>query len=156
MCLPAAPLIAIGAAVATTAVSVIGQINSANKANAAIAAQHKAKQRQNDKSTTAEINDRLRQARREYGRIMVAAGEAGVNTSSTAVTALLNDAAMQASLSNEHSLANHESRREAITAEANSMMVSKPTLLGAGLQIGLAGLGAASNAGVFDKKPPGG
>jgi hypothetical protein len=51
---------------------------------------------------------------------------------------------MQATLANETSLANRESRKDAALAEANSNMVSKPTLLGAGLQIALAGANAAA------------
>ena len=152
MCLPAVPLIAIGLAAATTAVGVIGQIQSANAAAKNIEAQLAVKQKQIDQQSTAEINDRLRQARREQGRIMVAAGESGVNLESGAITGLLQDSAMQATLSNERSLANRESARQAATAEANAMMPSKPTLLGAGLQIALAGASAGLNAGAFGGK----
>lgn len=141
--------IAVGLAVATTAVSVVGQIQSANAANKAIKAQYKARDKQIDQATTQEINDRLRQARREQGRITVAAGESGLNTESGVVNALLQDAAMQATLSNQTSLANRESRKEANRTEANSAMVSKPTALGAGLQIALAGANAAQGAGAF-------
>lgn len=143
MCLPVVPAIAIGLAVATTAVSVVGQIQSANNYNKAIEAQHALKQEEIDDKATAEINERMRQARREQGRIMVAAGESGLNTSSPVVEGLLTDAAMQATLANQQSLANREARKRATTAEANAMMKSKPTLLGAGLQIGLAGANAA-------------
>jgi hypothetical protein len=146
--------IAIGVAVATAAVSTVGQIQSANAANKAIQKQHDVAAKQIDQASTAEISERLRQARREQGRIMVAAGESGLNTESGAVEALLGDAAMQATLANERSLANHESRREANTANANAQMVSKPTTLGAGLQIGLAGLNAAVGAGAFKGSPP--
>lgn len=158
MCLPVLPMIAIGLAVATTAVGVVGQIQSANAANKAIQKQHDAKQREIDLTAAAEINDRLRAARREQGRIMVAAGESGLNTSSGAVEALLTDAAMQATLANERSLANRESRKLATTAEANAAMVTKPTALGAGLQIALSGANAAlgqAQGGAF-KRPPGG
>ena len=147
MCLPVVPAIAIGLAVATTAVSVVGQIQSANNYNKAVKAQHAARQEEIDDAATAEINARLRQARREQGRIMVAAGESGLNTSSPVVDALMNDVAMQATLANQQSLANRESRKRATTAEANAMMKSKPTLLGAGLQIGLAGANAALSHG---------
>lgn len=156
MCLPALPLIAIGLAAATTAVSVVGQIQSANNAAAAIQAQYNTKVKEVDRAAAHEIDERIRQARREQGRILVAAGESGLSTASPSVDALLSDAGMQATLSNEVSLANRESRRDAAKAEANAAMPSKPTLLGAGLQIGLAGLGAANNAGVFKPKPPSG
>lgn len=154
MCLPAAIAIPLAIATATTAVSVVGQIQSANKAAAAIQAQHDAKQHEIDLQTSQQINDRLRQARREQGRILVASGEAGLNTASPVVQGLLSDAAMQATLSNQTSLANREARKRAVTAEANALMPSKPTLLGAGLQIGLSGLNAAQGAGAF--KPGGG
>jgi cell division protein FtsL len=146
--------IGIGLAVATTAVSVVGQIQQANQANAAIKAQLKVEDKQIDQKATQEIDNRLREARRDMGRIMVAAGESGLSLESGSVKALEEDAAMQASLDNEQSLANRESRKEAARADANSKMVSKPTVLGAGLQIAAAGLSAAQSGGAF-KKPGG-
>lgn len=155
MCLPVLPLIAIGAAVAGTALSVVGQIQSANAQAKAINHQLAAKQHEIDLASTQELNDRLRQARREQGRILVAAGESGLSLESGSVNALLEDAQMQATLSNQTTLANRESRKAAATAEAEAAMPTKPTLLGAGLQIGLAGLNAASGAGAFGPKPGG-
>lgn len=149
MCDPVS--IGIGLAVATTAVSVVGQIQSANKANARIQAEHDVKQHQIDLQTSEQISSRLREARREQGRIMVAAGESGLNTGSPVVEGLLQDAAMQATLSNQESLANRESRKRETTAEANADMVTKPTALGAGLQIALSGLNAAQANGAFKK-----
>lgn len=153
MCEPIS--IGIAVAAAGAALSVVGQIQSANAANKAIKKQHAVQQKEIDQATTAELNDRLRQARREQGRILVAAGESGLNTESGAVEALLGDAAMQATLANERSLANRESRKEAATADANTKMVSKPTALGAGLQIGLSALNAANSAGAFKPSPGG-
>lgn len=153
MCIPAAIAIPVALAAAGTAVSVIGQISAANATNAAIKAQEKTQEHQIDEQTGQEITDRLRQARRDMGRIMVAAGESGLSLDSGAVKALENDAAMQASLSNETSLANRESRKEAARDQANAEMVSKPTLLGAGIQIALAGGSAAIKAGAL--KPGG-
>jgi hypothetical protein len=146
--------IAVGIAVATTAVSVVGQIQSANAENKAIKQSLKAKDKEIDQAAAQEINDRLREARREQGRIMVAAGESGLSTSSGSVEALLTDAEMQATLSNQTSLANRESRRDAARAEANANMVTKPTALGAGLQIALSGASAAQGAGAFKGKGP--
>lgn len=143
--------IGIGLAVATTAVSVVGQIQSANKANARIQAEHDAKQHEVDLQTSEQISSRLREARREQGRIMVAAGESGLNTASPVVQGLLTDASMQATLANQESLANRASRKREITAEADADMVTKPTMLGAGLQIALAGANAAQSAGAFKK-----
>lgn len=153
MCLPLALAIPIGLAVAGTAVSVVGQIQSANATNAAIKAQEKTQEKQIDQQTAQEITDRLRQARVDMGRIMVAAGESGLSLDSGAVKALQNDAAMQASLANETSLANQESRKQAARDAANSEMKAKPTLLGAGLQIAIAGVSAATKAGAFNPTP---
>lgn len=141
--------ISIGLAVATTAVSVVGQIQSANKATARLQAQADTKKHEVDQATSAEINDRLREARREQGRIMVAAGESGINTASPVVQGLLTDASMQATLANQRSLANRESRRKAITADANALVPTRPAALGAGLQIAAAGASAAQKAGAF-------
>lgn len=151
MCLPAAVLIPVALAAAGTAASVVGQIQSANAANAAVKQQLAGKNKEIDQAASAEINARLRQARRDMGRIMVAAGESGLSLESGSVKMLEEDAAMQASLSNEQSLANRESRKEAARAEANAAMTSKPTALGAGLQIGIAAANAAQKAGAFKK-----
>lgn len=149
MCLPLALAIPIALATAGAAVGVVGQIQSANAQNAATEAQYKAGAKEIDHAATAEINDRLREARRDMGRIMVAAGESGLSLSSGSVDALVSDAAMQATLSNENTLANRESRKEALSADANAKMVSKPTALGAGLQIAISGASAAASAGAF-------
>lgn len=153
MCLPAAVAIPLAISTAATAVSVVGQIQSANKATAAIQKQHDAKQKELDQATSQEINDRLRQARREQGRIMVAAGESGINTASPVIQGLLMDSSMQATLANQASLANREARSRSITAEANAMTPSKPTVLGAGLQIGLSAANAAQKSGAFKPDP---
>lgn len=151
MCLPLAIAIPVALAAATTAAGVVGQVQSANAANAAVKAQYAAKSKQIDHAATDEINQRLRQMRRDESRIQVAAGEAGLSLESGSVKALQSDAEMQAGLSNSTSLANRESRQEAARTEANANMVSKPTLLGAGLQIALAGANAAQQAGAFKK-----
>jgi hypothetical protein len=151
MCLPAAVAIPVALAAASTAASVVGQIQTANAANASIKAQYAARTKQIDQAATDEINQRLRQARREEARIQVAAGESGLSLESGSVKALMSDAEMQAGLANSTSLANRESRREAARTEANAAMVSKPTLLGAGLQIALSAANAAQSSGAFKK-----
>ena len=133
------PLALAAVAVVSTATSVISQVQTANAQAKAINNQLAVKSKEIDQSATAEINDRMREARREQGRIVVAAGESGLNLESGAIETLLRDSATQATLSNERSLANRESRRVATDAEAQRAMPSKPTLLGAGLQIALAG-----------------
>lgn len=138
--------VSIGLAIVTTAVSVIGQSQAAKAQAKAINNANQVRQNEIDKASTAEINTRLRQARRERGNILVAAGEAGLSLDSGNVETMLLDTYQQTELSNDNSLANRESRRASTQADAESAMskVSSPTLLGAGLQIGLAG----ANAGV--------
>ena len=145
MCLPAAAA-AVVLAAAAAAASVVSQIQSAKAQTKAINAQNDARQKEIDQAATGEINDRLREARREQGRIMVAAGEAGLNLSSGSVENLLMDSAMQAELSNDRSLANRESRKKAAAAEAQALIPSRPTALGAGLQISLAAAKAYANS----------
>jgi len=134
--------------VAATAVSVVGQTQAAKAQAKAINNANEVKQKQIDQQTTAEINDRLRQARRDRGRILVAAGEAGLNLQSGSVEEMLMDTYQQTELANDRSLANRESAKEAADATAVSQMsnVAQPTLLGAGLQIGLAGATAGVRA----------
>jgi len=151
MCAPAIPLIGMGVAAATTAVGVVGQIQAANAQAKAINAQLAARDKEIDQKASAEINDRRREARRQQGRILVAAGESGLSLASGNIEGLLVDNAMSATLSNERTLSNRDSEREAAKAEAQAAMPSKPTVLGAGLQIGLSGLGAFTNAGGFKK-----
>lgn len=106
-------------------------------------------------AASAEMFDRDRAARREQGRLLTAAGEAGLSLSSGAVENMLFDSAMQNSLSNQRSLANMESRIAASDAEANSMRsrVSSPTLLGAGIQIAAAVGDNAKKLGIVKPKP---
>lgn len=156
MCLPAAILIPVALAAATTAVSVVGQVQAANAANAGIKEAYAHKQAQINEQAADQINARLREMRRNEARIQVAAGGAGLSLESGSIRALQTDAEMQAGLANENSMANRESSSIAARDEANNAMAPKPTLLGAGLQIGLSGLNAAVGAGAFKGGPGGG
>jgi hypothetical protein len=142
MCIPAVAAAALVAG-ATQAVGTIASNAQAKAYNKAVNAQNTLRKKEIDQAATAEINERLREMRREQSRIVVAAGEAGLSLSSTSVETLLMDSMMQAELANDTSLANRESRKRASDAEAQSRMQAKTTLLGAGLQIGLAAGGAA-------------
>ena len=126
-----------GLAIMTTVASVAGEMQSAKHQAKAIAAQQAQVAEENRRATSAEMFDRDRAARREQGRILTAAGEAGLSLNSGAVDSLLLDSAMQQSLANQRSLANMESRIAASDAEANSMRsrIASPTLLGAGIRI---------------------
>lgn len=138
MCVPMAAA-AVGLAIATTAASVVSQSQMAKAETRRIKAQLARREAEIDTNTTAEINARLREKRREQGRIEVAAGQAGLNLQSGSVEALLMDSAMQAELANDTSMANRESRKAAARDEAQAAVPFRPTALGAGLQIALAG-----------------
>jgi hypothetical protein len=128
-------------AVVSTAATVVGEIQAADAQNAAIKQQFQSQQDEIYKQETAELNDRARQARKEQARIKVAAGEAGLQLGGS-VEGLLFDSLMQTGLANERIHLNADSQREASAQEANRMFsqVQKPTLLGAALRIGAAGV----------------
>lgn len=141
MCLPAAAA-AVLVAAAAHGVSIVAQNQQAKAVNKALKQQNAQRTKEIDQASAQEINNRLREMRREQARIQVAAGEAGLSLSSGGVEALLLDSAMQAELANDASLANRESRKRALDAETNASFQARTTTLGAGLQIGLAGAGA--------------
>ena len=137
------PLIAaVALAAVSTGVGIVAQNQAASASNKALTAQNELRKQQVDQAATAEINDRLREKRREQGRIMVAAGEVGLSLNSGGVESLLMDSTMQSELANQRSLANRESRKAASDAETNSKYQAKTTALGAGLQIGLSSASA--------------
>jgi hypothetical protein len=123
-------------AVTTTAVGVVQQIQTAKAQNAAIQNAYAVQTEQIRQNETSDINDRLRAARKEQGRIKVAAGEAGLQLSGS-VAGLLRDSTMQTALYDERIRANADNRVAGAGAEATSQFsqVQEPTALGAGLQI---------------------
>lgn len=159
MCEPVtAAFIVAGASVAATAGSVVGQIQTAKAQSRALNDQLAVTNEEDRRQKSVEIFDRMREARREQARIRTAAGEAGLSLSSGSVEALLMDSAFQAQQANERSIANLESRNRANKAEAKVGMsnIVKPTLIGAGLQIGAAaaqGAAGVSNARAATKPP---
>jgi len=130
-------------AVVGTATSTISEIQSAKQQTKAINNQLAVQQGEIRTAEIAEINDRQRDARREQSRIKVAAGQAGLNIGGS-VQALLNDSAMQNSLARERIRTNTDIQQNAALADANGMHArnTRPTLLGAGLKIGLSGANA--------------
>jgi hypothetical protein len=96
--------------------------------------------------------DQMRGARREQAKIRTAAGEAGLGLNGGSIEGLLFDSAMQMELQGSRTIANMESRLAANDAEAESALsqIQKPTLLGAGLQIG--GAAASGWAGIQNSK----
>lgn len=128
-------------AVASTAAGIVSQVQSAKRQEAAIREQLAFTEEEINAKASGEVNDRLREARREQARIKVAAGEAGLKLGGS-IDLLLQDSLMQAGLANERTLGNRERELRAARQEANSMLsrVEKPTLLGAGLQLASAGM----------------
>ena len=107
---------------------------------------------ENRDAASAELFDQARAARREQGKIRVAAGEAGLGLNSGSIESLLFDSAMQMELQGSRTLSNLESRNDAVNDEVNASLsqIQKPTILGAGLQI--AGAAASGYAGVQNSK----
>jgi hypothetical protein len=103
---------------------------------------------ENRRVASAELFDQARAARVEQGRVMAAAGEAGLSLSGGSLQGLLTDIAMQRTLQGDRTIANMESRHAQNVAEGESMLsqTTRPTALGAGLQIASAGVSAYSNA----------
>lgn len=103
---------------------------------------------ENRRVASAELFDQARAARVEQGRVLAAAGEAGLSLSGGSLQGLLTDIAMQKTLQGDRTIANMESRHAQNVAEGESMLsqTTRPTLLGAGLQIASAGVSAYSNA----------
>lgn len=133
-------------AVVSTAASIVSEVKAAKGQEAAIRDQLAVAETEISDKASAEINDRLREARREQGRIKVAAGEAGLRLGGS-IDLLLQDSLMQAGLANERTIGNRDRELTAARAEANSMLsrVERPTLLGAGLRLASAGMSGYSS-----------
>jgi hypothetical protein len=96
------------------------------------------------REASSELFDSMREARREQAKVRAQAGEAGLSLTSGSIEDLLMDSAMQGEMRADRTLANMEARHRANVAEGESMAsrIQKPTLLGAGLQLGAAGTSA--------------
>lgn len=142
------PITATVLAVATTAAGTITQIQAAKAQEKAIRSQMEAAAVENRNVASAEIFDQSRAARVEQGRVMASAGEAGLSLAGGSLQGLLTDIAMQRTLQGDRTIANMESRHAQNVAEGESMLsqTTRPTVLGAGLQIASAGVSAYSNA----------
>lgn len=139
MCDPVTAAIVSGAiGVVQTGASVIAASKAANAQEKAIREQRSRVAEENRVQASTELFDQTRAARREQATIRTAAGEAGLALNSGSIESMLMDSAAQLEFAQSRSIANMESRNAANDAEAESMLsqVQKPTLLGAGLQIG--------------------
>lgn len=146
MCLPAAAMAAL--AVASTAASVIGETQAAQAQNKAIRQQLQLGEQQVATQVQAEENNRARQARVEQGRMMVAAGEAGLQLSSGSVENMLLDSQMQQLQANDAIKTNGEHQDQNLVSEANRYysQVQQPSVIGAGLRLVSSGITAYSSA----------
>lgn len=148
MCEPitAAAIVAGVTSVASAGASIVAQSKSAKAQTKALNQQAAVAREETRLEASGELFDSMREARREQGRIRAAAGEAGLSLSSGSIEDMLLDSAMQAELRSDRTLANMEARNRANEAEATSMAsrISKPTALGAGLQLAAAGASAWS------------
>ena len=124
-------------AVASTTAGVISQAKQAKAQTKAINQQQAVVAEENRRAASAELFDQMRASRREQARIRTASGEAGLSLQSGSIESMLLDSAMQSELQGTRTMANLESRQAATKAEAASALsqISKPTALGAGLQI---------------------
>lgn len=143
MCDPVSASIALAVVSTVSAgANVIAQSKTAKIQQRAIDKQQAVVAEENRQAASSEMFDQMRAARREQAAIRTASGEAGLGLNSGSIEAMLFDSAMQMELQGSRTIANMESRHKANTAEAESMLsqIQKPTLLGAGLQVGSAAL----------------
>lgn len=124
-------------AVVSTAASVVTEYQSAKNQNKAISDQLAQGQKQVAQQESSQLNERAREARKEQGRMMVAAGEAGLQLSSGSIEAMLLDSAMQQKLADANIGQNAENQSADQTAEANRYysQVQAPSVIGAGLRL---------------------
>ncbi len=152
MCAPA--VIAAAVAAVATGVSVVGQIQQSKALEKAVNAQSEQRADEIRDKATAEMFDRTVESFQRVGEQRVAGAERGLNDASRTLQ-LTNDAILfDYNFDNSRTLLNTENAQKARVAETNSQLAraSRPTALGAALQIGTAGLKGFSDAGGFDKK----
>ncbi|MFI4965377.1 MAG: hypothetical protein ACHP9T_08435 [Caulobacterales bacterium] len=123
--------------VVSTAATIATEVQTAQAQNKAIGQQLNQQQTQVQEQKVAALNDRAREARKEQGRMQVAAGEAGLQLDSGSVESMLLDSAMQQKLSDASTGLNAEHQSQANVSEANHLYsdVQKPSIIGAGLRL---------------------
>lgn len=123
--------------VVSTAATIATEISGAQAQNKAIGEELQQQNKQADTQEVAALNDRAREARKEQGRMAVAAGEAGLQLDSGSVESMLLNSAMQQKQANEAIATNRDNQVEANTAEANRYYsaVQQPSVIGAGLRL---------------------
>lgn len=149
MCNPI--VLAASLAVGATAVNTVGQIQQSKAIAKQINAQSALQAEQIKDQAAAEIFDRSIQTFERIGQSRVSGAARGLNDASGVLT-MANDAILfDYDFDNTRTLANADMAQEQRLFETRSALsrASRPTLLGAGLQIAGAGLQAAHGAGAF-------
>lgn len=145
--------IGVGLAVASSAASVVGQIQQSKAMAKAVNAQSEQQADEIRDRASAEMFDRSVQTFDRIGMQRVAGASRGLNDASRSL-ALANDAILfDYNFDNARTMLNTENAQKARLADTRSQLAraTRPTLLGAGLQIATAGVKAANDAGAFDK-----
>lgn len=151
MCPPA--VIAAGVAALATGVSVVGQIQQSKAMEKAINAQSEQQADEIRDRATAESFDRTIQTFERIGQARVAGAARGVNDASRTMELTTNAILFDYDFDNTRTEMNADNAQKARVSETNSQLAraSRPTLLGAGLQIGVSAAKAFSDAGGFKK-----
>jgi hypothetical protein len=145
--------ISIGLAVVSTTLSVAGQIKQSKAMARAINAQSEQQADEIRDRASAEMFDRSVETFERIGMQRVAGASRGLNDASRSLQ-MANDAILfDYDFDNARTMLNAENAQKARLSETRSQLAraSRPTLLGAGLQIATAGVKAAHDAGAFEK-----
>lgn len=145
--------IGVGLAVVSTATSVVGQIKQSKAMAKAINAQSEQQAEEIRDQASAEMFDRSVQTFERIGMQRVAGAQRGLNDASRTMQLATDAILFDYNFDNARTQLNAENAQLARLADTRSQLAraSRPTLLGAGLQIVGAGIGAANQAGAFDK-----
>lgn len=129
-------------AVVSTAATIATEVQTAQAQNKAIGRELDQQQAQVAAQEVSALNIRAREARKEQGRMAVAAGESGLQLSSGSVETMLLDSAMQQKLADANISLNADNQRQANVSEANRLysQVQQPSVIGAGLRLVSAGI----------------
>lgn len=151
MCNPA--LIAVGLAAASTGASVIGQIQQSKATAKAVNAQSEVRAEEIRDQASAEMFDRSVQTFERIGQQRVAGAQRGLNDASRTMQLATDAILFDYNFDNARIEKNAETAQKARLAETDSRLAqaSRPTLLGAGLQIAASAGKAANDSGMFKK-----
>jgi len=152
MCLPAAAA-AVALAAGSTALNVVGQIQQSKQMAKAINAQSEQQADEIRDRASAEMFDRSVETFGRIGMQRVAGAQRGVNDASRTMQLTTDAILFDYDFDNTRTQLNADNAQKARVSETNSQLAraSRPTLLGAGLQIAASGLKAGFDSGMFKK-----